>query len=306
MPVEPPAELVERLRAELPELPAERIRRVGETLDHERALVLVTGGLDALWEATVAAGAEPVAASNVIANQLVGAGVEPGRRRRRPSSRSSSTRASGSRGRRSTRRSRMVGDAGLLGRAVPRAGGGLGRGRARADRRRDPRREPGAGRAVPGRQGRPARLLRRPGDEGDEGPGRRARGQRARAGEARGVDDAGRRRATVGDVPVARREPGSALDELRLAARNHAMPLEALRWPITPVGLHYLLIHYDVPLVDPDAVAARGRAAPSSSRSSLSLDELRARAGGRARRRRWSAPGTVGRCSSRGRSASRG
>jgi DMSO/TMAO reductase YedYZ molybdopterin-dependent catalytic subunit len=29
------------------------------------------------------------------------------------------------------------------------------------------------------------------------------------------------------------------------------MPLEALRWPITPVGLHYLLIHYDVPLVDP-------------------------------------------------------
>ena len=28
------------------------------------------------------------------------------------------------------------------------------------------------------------------------------------------------------------------------------MPLEALRYPITPVGLHYLLIHYDVPDVD--------------------------------------------------------
>ena len=28
------------------------------------------------------------------------------------------------------------------------------------------------------------------------------------------------------------------------------MPLEALRWPLTPPGLHYLLIHYDVPLVD--------------------------------------------------------
>ena len=54
-------------------------------------------------------------------------------------------------------------------------------------------------------------------------------------------------------------DPGITLDELRLAARNHAMPLEALRWPITPVGLHYLLIHYDVPLVDPDALAARGR-----------------------------------------------
>jgi DMSO/TMAO reductase YedYZ molybdopterin-dependent catalytic subunit len=31
------------------------------------------------------------------------------------------------------------------------------------------------------------------------------------------------------------------------------MPLEALREPITPVGLHYLLIHYDIPAVDPAA-----------------------------------------------------
>jgi aspartyl-tRNA(Asn)/glutamyl-tRNA(Gln) amidotransferase subunit B len=77
VPVEPPAELVERLRSELPELPAQRIRRIGETLDHERALVLVTGGLDSLWEATVAAGADAVAASNVISNQLVGAGADP-------------------------------------------------------------------------------------------------------------------------------------------------------------------------------------------------------------------------------------
>ena len=77
VPVEPPEDIVERLRSELPELPAQRIRRIGETLDHERALVLVTGGLDPLWEATVAAGAEGVAASNVIANQLVGAGVDP-------------------------------------------------------------------------------------------------------------------------------------------------------------------------------------------------------------------------------------
>ena len=38
--------------------------------------MLVTGGLDPLWEATVAAGANGVAASNVIANQLVGAGVD--------------------------------------------------------------------------------------------------------------------------------------------------------------------------------------------------------------------------------------
>jgi DMSO/TMAO reductase YedYZ molybdopterin-dependent catalytic subunit len=44
---------------------------------------------------------------------------------------------------------------------------------------------------------------------------------------------------------------GISLEELQLAARNHGMPLEALRYPITPIGLHYLLIHYDVPDVDP-------------------------------------------------------
>ena len=31
------------------------------------------------------------------------------------------------------------------------------------------------------------------------------------------------------------------------------MPLEAVRYPVTPVGLHYLLIHYDIPAVDPAA-----------------------------------------------------
>jgi len=38
--------------------------------------------------------------------------------------------------------------------------------------------------------------------------------------------------------------------ELALAARNHAMPLEALRDDVTPAGLHYLLIHFDVPHLD--------------------------------------------------------
>ena len=42
-----------------------------------------------------------------------------------------------------------------------------------------------------------------------------------------------------------------SLEELQLAARNHGMPLEALRHEITPLGLHYLLIHYDIPVVDP-------------------------------------------------------
>ena len=43
---------------------------------------------------------------------------------------------------------------------------------------------------------------------------------------------------------------GVGLDELQLAARNHGMPLEALRFDVTPVGLHYLLTHYDIPEVD--------------------------------------------------------
>ena len=45
---------------------------------------------------------------------------------------------------------------------------------------------------------------------------------------------------------------GITREELQLAARNHGMPLEVLRWPVTPVGMHYLLIHYDIPLVGDD------------------------------------------------------
>jgi len=68
VPAEPAAELVERLRSELPELPSARIRRLEAELDLERASVLVTGGLDRLWEETVAAGAEKVPTANVIIN----------------------------------------------------------------------------------------------------------------------------------------------------------------------------------------------------------------------------------------------
>jgi len=77
VPVVPPTVLVDALRAEVPESPAARIRRIEPALDLERATVLVTGGLDRLWDETVAAGAEAVAAANVIANTLVGAGVDP-------------------------------------------------------------------------------------------------------------------------------------------------------------------------------------------------------------------------------------
>ncbi len=39
-------------------------------------------------------------------------------------------------------------------------------------------------------------------------------------------------------------------DELALASRNSGMPLEALRYDLTPAGLHYLLIHFDIPAAD--------------------------------------------------------
>jgi DMSO/TMAO reductase YedYZ molybdopterin-dependent catalytic subunit len=67
---------------------------------------------------------------------------------------------------------------------------------------------------------------------------------------------------------------GISLEELQLAARNHGMPLEALRWPVTPVGLHYLLTHYDVPVVEAETwrLAIRGE-----RELEFSLDELRAR-----------------------------
>jgi DMSO/TMAO reductase YedYZ molybdopterin-dependent catalytic subunit len=42
-------------------------------------------------------------------------------------------------------------------------------------------------------------------------------------------------------------------EELRLAARNHGLPLETLGQEITPPGLHYVLTHYDIPVIDPDS-----------------------------------------------------
>ncbi|MFD6885056.1 sulfite oxidase [Streptomyces sp. NPDC059957] len=43
--------------------------------------------------------------------------------------------------------------------------------------------------------------------------------------------------------------PGEGIgqDELALAARNHGLPLEALRYEVTPAGLHYVLVHFDIP-----------------------------------------------------------
>ncbi|HEY9409257.1 MAG TPA: sulfite oxidase [Jiangellaceae bacterium] len=79
--------------------------------------------------------------------------------------------------------------------------------------------------------------------------------------------------------PAARvADPDEAIsaDELHLAARNHGMPLEALRYDVTPAGLHYLLIHYDIPWLDPADWRLRidGHVRRPLS---LDLDQLRAR-----------------------------
>jgi DMSO/TMAO reductase YedYZ molybdopterin-dependent catalytic subunit len=67
-----------------------------------------------------------------------------------------------------------------------------------------------------------------------------------------------------------------SLQELQLAARNHGMPLEALRWDLTPIGLHYLLTHYDIPDVDASSwrLSVEGQVERPLT---LSLDDLHAR-----------------------------
>ena len=79
VPVHPPADVVDRLRGEIGELPAARIGRIARTLSFYDADVLVTGGLDRLWSAVVDAGVDPKETANVLANAFVATGVDPER-----------------------------------------------------------------------------------------------------------------------------------------------------------------------------------------------------------------------------------
>src|SRR6476660_2818146 len=54
----------------------------------------------------------------------------------------------------------------------------------------------------------------------------------------------------VGDGSGLERERQLHREELQLAFRNKAMPLEGLRYEVTPTGLHYTLVHFDIPPVD--------------------------------------------------------
>jgi aspartyl-tRNA(Asn)/glutamyl-tRNA(Gln) amidotransferase subunit B len=77
VPIEPSRELVERVASELRELPGTRLRRIEASVGFYNATVLVTGGLDQLWGATVEAGADATEAANVLANQFVATGIDP-------------------------------------------------------------------------------------------------------------------------------------------------------------------------------------------------------------------------------------
>jgi aspartyl-tRNA(Asn)/glutamyl-tRNA(Gln) amidotransferase subunit B len=74
VPVEPPAELVERMRAEIRELPSARIRRLEEETGFDLAEGLVASGRDRLFERVPG---DRRAVANVVMNQLAGTGVDP-------------------------------------------------------------------------------------------------------------------------------------------------------------------------------------------------------------------------------------
>ena len=80
----------------------------------------------------------------------------------------------------------------------------------------------------------------------------------------------------VGDGSGLERGVGFHKEEIQLALRNRGIPLEGLRYPITPTGMHYLLVHFDIPAVD----IAKWRLTVGglvSKPMALTLDEIRKR-----------------------------
>ena len=182
VPLEPSAELVERLRGELPELPGTRIRALAADVGFDHAVDLVTTGNEHKARLLAEHGLDWPTAANVSMNQLASidplpengpalveiikqrdtiprddvAGVVRGQR-----GRPASTRAA-------VLAQTVVADTSELEPLVD---------RILAD-------NPGSGRVVQGRQAGAARLLRRPGDEGDAGQGGPEGRQRATETEA--------------------------------------------------------------------------------------------------------------------------
>jgi sulfane dehydrogenase subunit SoxC len=64
--------------------------------------------------------------------------------------------------------------------------------------------------------------------------------------------------------------------ELGQAARNHGMHLEGLRYDVTPIGMHYLLIHFDIPVADETTWTVEIDGLVDRERT-LSMEDIRSR-----------------------------
>jgi DMSO/TMAO reductase YedYZ molybdopterin-dependent catalytic subunit len=81
---------------------------------------------------------------------------------------------------------------------------------------------------------------------------------------------------TVGDGSGLVQEDLFFREELQLALRNPGMPLEGLRYSITPTGMHYLLVHFDIPYVAVNTWSLKIEGQVSKSLT-LSLDDVKRR-----------------------------
>jgi aspartyl-tRNA(Asn)/glutamyl-tRNA(Gln) amidotransferase subunit B len=75
VPVEPPRQLVERIRGEIGELPSARIRRLEDEVGFDLAYGLVTSARDSLYARVP--GDDRRAVANVLMNQFAATGVDP-------------------------------------------------------------------------------------------------------------------------------------------------------------------------------------------------------------------------------------
>src|SRR5581483_11634415 len=101
---------------------------------------------------------------------------------------------------------------------------------AGADHRCDHRREPRAGRELPERQGGPARLLRRPGDEGDAGQGRPEGRQPASSGTTGSVGASFFSSSRLGAFRI----DGETDENAASAARSAVKTATVVRGDVTP------------------------------------------------------------------------
>ncbi len=73
--------------------------------------------------------------------------------------------------------------------------------------------------------------------------------------------------------PRPHREADFSREEVGLANRNHGFALEGLRYDVTPVGMHYLLTHFDIPDISADDFTLEIGGSVNNA-ISITLDEI--------------------------------